>query len=163
MDNLRIGHGFDVHRLVTGRPLIIGGVRIPFDKGLFGHSDADVLLHAICDALLGATGLPDIGHYFPPTDIRWKGADSMMLLEQVHSLVFEAGCAKILNVDAVIMAESPRMVEFIAAMKGRIAGVLKIETGQVGIKATTCEKLGFVGREEGIAASAVCLISVHAR
>jgi 2-C-methyl-D-erythritol 2,4-cyclodiphosphate synthase len=161
MDNLRIGHGFDVHRLVTGRPLILGGVKVPFEKGLAGHSDADVLLHAVCDALLGAAGLEDIGHYFPPSDPQWKDADSTELLSRVRTSVAEAGCYGIENIDVVIMAERPKLAEFIPKMKGRMADILGIEDAQIGIKATTCEKLGFIGREEGIAASAVCLIHVR--
>lgn len=161
MDSLRIGHGFDVHRLVEGRPLVIGGVRIPFEKGLLGHSDADVVLHALSDALLGAAGLPDIGHYFAPSDIKWKDAESASLLHQVRDIITESGCTAILNVDVVIMAEKPRFQDHIPAMKTRISGILGVSERQVGIKATTCEKLGFIGREEGIAATAICLIAIH--
>lgn len=159
MDNLRIGHGFDIHRLVTGRKLIIGGVEIPFEKGLDGHSDADVLLHAIADALLGAAGLQDIGKQFPPDDDRFKDADSMDLLLQVVEMVREAGFDKIINVDCVILAERPRINPHVAAMKQRIASVLDISEERIGIKASTTEKLGFTGRGEGIAASAVCLVA----
>jgi 2-C-methyl-D-erythritol 2,4-cyclodiphosphate synthase len=161
MRKIRIGHGFDVHPLVVGRKLVIGGVTIPFEKGLDGHSDADVLLHAICDALLGAAGLQDIGCYFPPHDPRYKDADSLKLLAQVKDKVFEQGFTKIENIDAVIMAERPKLNPHISEMKKRIAVILGVSEDCVGIKATTCEKLGFVGREEGIAASAVCLISAH--
>ena len=159
MDNLRIGHGFDVHRLVPGRKLIIGGVDIPFEKGLEGHSDADVLLHAIADALLGAAGLQDIGKHFPPDDDRFKDADSMDLLQQVVQKVHDAGFAKIINVDCVILAERPKMSPHIAAMKARIAAALDISEDRIGVKASTTEKLGFTGREEGIAASVVCLVA----
>jgi 2-C-methyl-D-erythritol 2,4-cyclodiphosphate synthase len=159
MDNLRIGHGFDVHRLVAGRKLIIGGVDIPFEKGLEGHSDADVLLHAIADALLGAAGLQDIGKHFPPDDDRFKDADSMDLLQQVVQKVHDAGFVKIVNVDCVILAERPKMSPHIAAMKARISAALDIGEDRIGVKASTTEKLGFTGREEGIAASAVCLVA----
>ena len=161
MANLRVGQGFDVHRLVSDRRLVIGGVEIPFEKGLLGHSDADVLLHSIADALLGAAGLPDIGYHFPPTDMRFKDAHSMELLKEVVVLITEAGCRAIVNVDCVIMAERPKMSGYIASMKRNISSVLKISDTNVGIKATTCEKLGFVGREEGIAASTVCLVEMH--
>ncbi len=162
MSNIRIGHGFDVHQLVAGRPLILGGIKIPFDKGLMGHSDADVLLHAICDALLGAAGLPDIGQHFPPSDPNWKDADSGGLLAKVKGFVEASGCEEIVNIDAIIMAEQPKISPHIQAMKARIARILAITEDRISIKATTCERLGFVGREEGIAASAVCLITVHA-
>ncbi len=161
MGNLRVGHGFDVHPLVSGRRLIIGGVGIPFEKGLLGHSDADVLTHSIADALLGAAGLPDIGHYFPPSDARFKDANSMDLLREVAALISRAGCSVIVNIDSVIMAERPRLSEHLSSMKRKIAGVLAISEACVGIKATTCEKLGFVGREEGIAASTVCLVEMN--
>lgn len=159
MDNLRIGHGFDVHRLVRGRKLIIGGVDIPFEKGLEGHSDADVLLHAIADALLGAAGLQDIGKHFPPDDDRFKDADSMELLQEVVQKVHDAGFSKIINVDCVILAERPKMSPHVAAMKARIAAALDIGEDRIGVKASTTEKLGFTGREEGIAASVVCLVA----
>lgn len=161
MTKLRTGHGFDVHRLVAGRSLVVGGVKIPHDRGLDGHSDADVLLHAIADALLGAAGLPDIGQQFPPSDEAFKDADSGLLLQTVLKLVNEAGFDTILNIDAVIMAEEPRMNPHIPAMRDRIARLLQIATDQVGLKATTTEGLGMVGRKEGIAASAVCLITSH--
>ncbi|MBD3258349.1 2-C-methyl-D-erythritol 2,4-cyclodiphosphate synthase [candidate division GN15 bacterium] len=161
MTGLRIGHGFDVHRLLAGRKLIIGGVAIPHDKGLDGHSDADVLLHAIADALLGAAGLPDIGHYFPPSDPKYKDADSGELLKRAWGLVVEAGFTSIVNIDSVVMAEAPRLLPHVPAMRGNVARILGVDQTQVGIKATTTEQLGFVGRSEGIAASAVCLISTE--
>jgi 2-C-methyl-D-erythritol 2,4-cyclodiphosphate synthase len=157
--DIRIGSGYDVHRLVTGRPLILGGVTIPFEKGLEGHSDADVLLHAIMDALLGAAGLPDIGQQFPNTDERYRNANSGILLARVLQLIRESGFAKVINVDATILAEQPKIAPHIAAMKKEIAEILCIEQSQINIKATTMEKLGFIGREEGIAAQAVCLIA----
>ncbi len=156
--NLRIGHGFDVHRLVEGQDLIIGGIAVPFEKGLEGHSDADVLLHAIMDALLGAAGLPDIGHQFPPSDPAYEHADSAVLLNRVGQMIRSAGFSGIVNIDATIMAEQPRMASYIPAMQNAIAEVLHISRKQVNIKATTTEQLGFIGRGEGIAASAVCLI-----
>lgn len=159
MNNLRVGYGYDVHRLVDGRPLIIGGVAIPFNKGLEGHSDADVLIHAIMDALLGAAGLPDIGQQFPPTDESYRGADSVDLLRRVYEKVAKSGFPTIVNIDSVIMAERPAMNPHIPAMKESIAAGLAIPPSAINIKATTTEGLGLVGREEGIAASAVCLIS----
>lgn len=161
MVDLKIGHGFDVHRLVSGRPLIIGGVRIEHSLGLDGHSDADVLLHAIMDALLGAVGLPDIGQQFPPDDARYKDADSTELLARVLELMKSAGLSEIKNVDAVIMAQQPRISPHVERMKERISGILELPPDRIGLKATTTEGLGFVGREEGIAASAVCLVSIH--
>jgi 2-C-methyl-D-erythritol 2,4-cyclodiphosphate synthase len=158
---MRIGHGFDVHPLVAGRKLVIGGVEISHDKGLLGNSDADVLLHAIADALLGAVGLPDIGQQFPPSDERYLGADSLKLLDNVVQMVHKAGFPVIHNVDAVIMAEAPKMNPHIPAMKKNIARARGIDPSCVGLKATTTEKLGFVGREEGIAASAVCLLDTN--
>ncbi len=159
MAEIRIGHGFDIHPLTPGRDLIIGGVRIEYERGLEGHSDADVLLHAIADALLGAAGLPDIGQHFPPTNPKYQDADSSVLLREVWRMIRRAGFTSIINIDAIIMAEEPMMNPHIAAMKKRIAEVLTITEKQVGIKATTCEKLGPVGRGEGIAASVVCLLS----
>ena len=155
--NIRVGHGFDVHQLVAGRKLIIGGVEITFDRGLLGHSDADVLLHAICDALLGAAALGDIGRHFPDTDARYQGIDSRQLLRHVFALLVERGYT-VGNVDATIIAERPRMAPHIAAMVTNIASDLGIAADCVNVKATTTEKLGFAGREEGIAAEAVCLI-----
>lgn len=157
--DIRVGIGYDVHRLVSGRKLVLGGVTIPFEKGLEGHSDADVLLHALMDALLGAAGLPDIGQQFPNTDARFKDANSGILLARVLQLIRENGFAKVINVDATILAEQPKISPHIAAMKKEIAEILCIDQSQVNIKATTMEKLGFIGREEGIAAQAVCLIS----
>lgn len=153
----RIGHGFDVHAFAENRKLIIGGVEIPYEKGLLGHSDADVLLHAICDALLGALALGDIGKHFPDTDDRFKNADSKKLLIHVYNLVKEKGYA-LGNIDAVIMAQKPKMMNYISVMQKKIAALLESEVDQISIKATTTEKLGFVGREEGIAAMATVLL-----
>ncbi len=161
MSTYRVGQGFDVHPLTAGRRMILGGVLIPYSKGLVGYSDADVLIHAVCDAVLGACGLPDIGHFFPPSDPRFKDADSSILLSQVYEEMLKAGFTAVENLDCVVMAEKPKLSPHIPAMKRRIAEVLRISEKQIAIKATTCEKLGFVGREEGIAASAVCLISRH--
>ncbi len=154
---MRIGQGFDVHALVAGRRLVIGGVEIAHDKGLLGHSDADVLLHAICDALVGAAALGDIGRHFPDTDPRYRGIDSRELLRQVAALVRQQGYS-VANVDATIIAQAPRMAPHIPEMVARIASDLGIDAGAVNVKATTTEKLGFTGRGEGIAAQAICLI-----
>ncbi len=154
---MRIGQGFDVHQLVVGRKCIIGGVEIPYERGLLGHSDADVLLHAICDALLGAAALGDIGKHFPDSDARYKGIDSRTLLKHVAALINERGW-KVGNVDATIIAQMPRMAPHIPAMVKNIATDLGVEAGQVNVKATTTETLGFTGRGEGIAAEAVCLL-----
>ncbi|MGL5033768.1 MAG: 2-C-methyl-D-erythritol 2,4-cyclodiphosphate synthase [Microcystaceae cyanobacterium] len=159
MTSLRIGNGYDIHCLVAGRDLILGGVKIPHHLGLLGHSDADVLTHAIMDALLGALALGDIGHYFPPTDPQWAGADSLKLLTQVYQLVTEKGWA-IANLDTVIVAEQPKLKPHIATMKAKLAETLGIDPEQIGIKATTNEKLGPVGREEGIAAYSVVLLTL---
>lgn len=159
MDKLRIGHGFDVHPFAEGRELVIGGIVIPHDRGLMGWSDADVLLHAIMDALLGAAGLPDIGQQFPPNDPAYEQADSAVLLSRVGQMIRVAGFARVINIDVTIMAERPKMNPHIPAMRKAIADILRIKAEQVNIKATTTEHLGFVGREEGIAASAVCLIA----
>ena len=156
---MRIGHGYDVHALVTGRKLIIGGVTIDYERGLLGHSDADVLLHAICDALLGAAALGDIGKHFPDSDARYKGINSRELLKHVAALIASSGY-KVANVDATIIAEAPRMAPHIASMVAHIAADLGIAISQVNVKATTSEKLGFTGRGEGIAAEAVCLLVV---
>lgn len=156
----RVGHGFDVHQLVTGRKCVIGGVDIAFERGLLGHSDADVLLHAICDGLLGAAALGDIGRHFPDSDTRYLGIDSRSLLRHVVALIHERGFA-IGNIDATIIAEAPRMAPHIAAMVANIAADCKVEVTAVNVKATTTEKLGFTGRGEGIAAEAVCLIITH--
>ena len=154
---MRIGQGFDVHQLVVGRKCIIGGVEIPYERGLLGHSDADVLLHAICDALLGAAALGDIGKHFPDSDARYKGIDSRTLLKHVAALINERGW-KVGNIDATIIAQMPRMAPHIPAMVKNIATDLGVEAGQVNVKATTTETLGFTGRGEGIAAEAVCLL-----
>jgi 2-C-methyl-D-erythritol 2,4-cyclodiphosphate synthase len=154
---MRIGQGFDVHALVAGRPLIIGGVTIPYDKGLAGHSDADVLLHAICDALLGAAALGDIGRHFPDTDPAYKGADSRVLLRRVGQLL-EAAEFRVANIDSTIIAQAPRMAPHIPAMVANIAEDLGIAAGNVNVKAKTTEKLGFTGRGEGIAAEAIALL-----
>jgi 2-C-methyl-D-erythritol 2,4-cyclodiphosphate synthase len=155
--NIRIGNGYDIHRLVTGRPLILGGVEIAHTVGLLGHSDADVLTHAIMDAMLGALSLGDIGHYFPPTDPQWQGANSLKLLEQVNQLIIDKGW-QINNIDSVIVAERPKMKSHLSAMRTKLAATLNINPEQVGIKATTNEQLGPVGREEGIAVYAVVLL-----
>ncbi|MBL0141229.1 MAG: 2-C-methyl-D-erythritol 2,4-cyclodiphosphate synthase [Betaproteobacteria bacterium] len=157
MSAFRIGQGFDVHALVAGRKLVIGGVEIAHDKGLLGHSDADVLLHALCDALLGAAALGDIGRHFPDDDDRYKGIDSRELLRRVAALVREEGYVPE-NVDATIIAQAPRMAPHIAAMVASIAADLGIDEACVNVKATTTEKLGFAGRGEGIAAQAICLL-----
>jgi 2-C-methyl-D-erythritol 2,4-cyclodiphosphate synthase len=155
--DMRIGHGFDVHAFADGRRLVIGGVDIAHDRGLLGHSDADVLLHAICDALLGAAALGDIGRHFPDSDPRYKGIDSRELLRHVAGLLRAQGW-RTGNVDATIIAQAPRMAPHIAAMTAHIAADLAIEPSAVNVKATTTERLGFTGRGEGIAAEAVCLI-----
>lgn len=155
---IRIGHGFDVHQLVEGRKCIIGGVDIPHEKGLKGHSDADVLLHAICDALLGALALGDIGKHFPDTDPRFKGIDSRELLRHVTALIKEKGYG-VVNVDATVIAEEPKLAKHIATMCANIAADLGVATDRVNVKATTSERLGFTGRGEGIAAEAVCLVT----
>ena len=156
-ETMRIGQGYDVHRLVEGRKLIIGGVEIPHEKGLDGHSDADVLVHAIMDALLGAAALGDIGVLFPDTDDAYKGADSMELLAEVREAIVEEGYA-ISNIDATIIAQAPKMRPYIDQMRENIARVLNLGQDQVNIKATTEEKLGFTGRKEGISAIAACLL-----
>ncbi len=155
---MRIGYGYDVHRLVEGRPLVLGGVRVPHEWGLEGHSDADVLLHAIADALLGAAALGDIGVHFPDTDTRWRDADSRMLLGEVGRKVEEAGY-RIVNIDATVALQRPRLRPYIDTMRHNIAEVLGLDLGQVSVKATTTERLGFVGTEAGAAASAVCLLN----
>lgn len=155
--SLRIGQGYDIHALVPGRKLLIGGVDIPFDRGLLGHSDGDVLLHAICDALLGAAGLGDIGGHFPDTDPSLKGIDSGALLSAVGKEVREHGY-RVVNIDTTIIAQAPRMAPHIAMMIANVARLLAIEASQVNVKAKTNERLGFLGRGEGIAAEAVALI-----
>ena len=155
--NIRIGHGYDVHQLTEGRDLIIGGVNIPHHKGLLGHSDADVLLHAISDSLLGALALGDIGKYFPDTDDEYKGANSLELLACVYELVKAKGY-EVGNIDATILAQAPKLAPYIPQMRLNIARALEIELDSVSVKATTEEKLGFTGEEKGIAAHAVCLV-----
>jgi 2-C-methyl-D-erythritol 2,4-cyclodiphosphate synthase len=154
---IRIGHGYDVHALVTGRDLVLGGVKIPHTKGLLGHSDADALIHAICDACLGAAGLGDIGRHFPDTDPRYKSIDSRILLRKVHEAIQVKGW-KVANVDATIVAQAPKLTPYMEQMKQNLASDLGIPEDCVNIKASTTEKLGFAGREEGIAAHAVVLL-----
>ena len=154
---LRIGNGFDVHALVAGRPLVLGGVRIPFERGLDGHSDADVLLHAICDAILGALALGDLGAHFPDTDARWKGADSRTLLRQVAGLAAGQGY-EVGNVDVTVVAQMPKLAPYVAAMRDNVAVDLACGVDRVSVKATTTERLGFAGRGEGIAALATILL-----
>ena len=154
---IRIGSGFDVHALVAGRPLILGGVAIPYDRGLEGHSDADVLLHAIGDAILGALALGDLGRHFPDTDPRWKGADSRALLRHIASLMIDRGY-RIGNVDATVIAQAPRLAPHVEAMRANIAADLGCGLDAVSVKATTTERLGFTGRGEGIAAMASVLV-----
>lgn len=156
---MRIGMGYDVHRLVSGRKLILGGVEIPFEKGLLGHSDADVLLHAVCDALLGASGLGDIGIHFPDTDPRWKDADSMKLLAGTFELVREEGFGTVANVDATVFAEKPKISKYREEMRRNIARVLDVDCKRVNIKATTTEGLGTIGQGDGIAAMCAVLVS----
>ena len=154
---IRVGFGYDVHQLQEGRDLFVGGVLIPHDKGALGHSDADALIHAICDALLGAAGLKDIGTYFPDTSAEFKGIDSKILLERVIELLSQKGFA-VGNVDASLVLEKPKIKPYIDQMRNTLAPILRITVDDISIKATTNEKMGFVGREEGIAAYAVCLI-----
>ena len=154
---MRIGHGYDVHRFAENRKLILGGVEIPFEYGLLGHSDADVLLHAISDALLGAAALGDIGKLFPDTDDRFLGADSLLLLAEVVRVLEENGY-KIVNIDSTVIAQKPKLRGYIDTMRQNIADACKIDISQVSVKATTEEKLGFTGRLEGISAHSVCLI-----
>ena len=154
---MRIGHGYDVHRLVEGRKLILGGVEILYEKGLLGHSDADVLLHAISDSLLGAAALGDIGKHFPDSDEKYKGADSLVLLAEVAKILRENGYFTV-NVDATVLAQAPKLAPHIPLMRKNIASALGIDVNDVSVKATTEEGLGFTGNKEGIAAHAVCLI-----
>jgi 2-C-methyl-D-erythritol 2,4-cyclodiphosphate synthase len=160
MLDIRIGNGYDIHQLVEGRPLILGGIEITHTLGLLGHSDADVLTHAIMDAMLGALSLGDIGHYFPPTDDKWAGANSLILLKQVNELVRSRGW-KIGNIDSVIVAERPKLKPHIQAMQDKLSQTLSLDRDRVSIKATTNEKLGPVGREEGIAAYSVVLLLAY--
>lgn len=154
---MRIGNGYDIHRLVEGRPLILGGLQIPYERGLLGHSDADVLTHAIMDALLGAAALGDIGQHFPPDDPQWQGADSIQLLQQILTLVRDKGW-QIANVDSVVVAEQPKLKPHIPQIQARLAAAMQIEPDQVSVKATTNEKLGPVGAGEAIASYAVTLL-----
>ena len=154
---MRIGHGYDVHKLVEGRDLILGGVRIEYEKGLLGHSDADVLLHAVSDSLLGAAGLGDIGKHFPDTDPQYKGADSLLLLQAVGEKVAAAGY-RISNIDVTMIAQKPKLKDHIPTMEQNIARVLNLDPSRVNVKATTEEKLGFTGQMEGMACHAVCLL-----
>ena len=156
--NIRIGNGYDIHRLVSGRPLILGGIRLEHELGLLGHSDADVLTHAIMDAMLGALSLGDIGHFFPPTDPKWAGADSLELLQQVNQLIIDRGW-KISNLDTVVVAERPKLKPHIIAMRERLAQALRLSADKIGVKATTNEQLDATGREEGICAYAVVLLT----
>lgn len=154
---MRIGHGYDVHKLVENRKLILGGVDIPYEKGLLGHSDADVILHAIMDSLLGAAALGDIGRHFPDTDPKYKGADSIELLKCVAKIIDENGY-KISNIDSTIVAQAPKLAGYIQTMRENIARACNIEVTQVSVKATTEEKLGFTGEGKGISATSVCLL-----
>ncbi len=154
---MRVGFGYDVHRLVEGRPLILGGVDVPHERGVLGHSDGDVLAHAIADALLGAAALGDIGKHFPDTAAEWKDADSIELLARVRELIHEAGY-EVVNVDATLALQRPKVRPFIDAMRTKLALALELTVEEVSVKATTTEKLGFEGREEGVSAYAVCLI-----
>ena len=154
---MRIGHGYDVHRLVPDRRFILGGVEIPYHLGLLGHSDADVLLHALMDALLGAAALGDIGQLFPDTDPAWEGADSLRLLEEVGKKLREAGF-QVVNADCTVLAQAPKLAPYIPGMREKISRALKIDLSRVSVKATTEEGLGFTGAGEGVAAHAVCLI-----
>ena len=158
---MRVGIGYDVHRFAEGRRLILGGIELANDRGLEGHSDADVLLHAIMDALLGAAALGDIGHHFPPSDMRWKDASSLMLLGQVYRLLDQHGW-RVGNVDATVIAERPKVAPYIESMRAAISAALDVESSCISIKATTNERMGFVGRGEGIAALATALITEKA-
>ena len=155
LPDIRVGNGYDVHRLVEGRKLILGGVDVPHSMGLDGHSDADVLVHALCDALLGAVGAGDIGKHFPDTDPKWKGISSLHLLKEVMRMCKDF---KLANADSVIVAQKPKLAPYIPEMKKNIAAILDVEADQINIKATTTERLGFAGREEGISAYAVALL-----
>ncbi len=157
MTNLRIGHGYDVHRLVEQRPLILGGVDIPYERGLLGHSDADVLTHAVMDSIIGAMALGDIGRHFPDTDERYRGADSIRLLESVAALMADRGYF-VVNIDATVIAQRPKLMPYIEEMRKNIARALGCDISQINVKATTEERLGFTGREEGISAHAVALL-----
>ena len=154
---MRIGHGYDVHRLVEGRDLILGGVKIDYEKGLLGHSDADVLLHAVSDALLGAAGLGDIGRHFPDTDPKYKGADSLALLREVYRKISEKGF-RVGNIDVTMIAQKPKLKDFIPQMQENIAAAVNVSPDRVNVKASTEEKLGFTGTGEGMSCHAVCLL-----
>ena len=156
---LRVGIGYDAHRLVKNRPLVLGGVRIPHPKGLLGHSDADVVLHAMTDALLGSAGLGDIGTYFSDKDPRWKNVSSLVFLKEI-SKILKKKRARVVNIDCVLLSEAPKIVPYIGEMKRKIAGSLSIQTSRIGIKASTNEGMGFVGKKEGMACYAVALIKV---
>ena len=153
----RIGNGYDVHQLAPGLPLVLGGVRIPHDKGCVAHSDGDVLIHALCDALLGALALGDIGQHFPDTSDAYKGIDSTLLLARVAAMVRDRGW-DVINVDVTLLAQKPKIAPYVPQMRARLAEVLGLDAGAVSVKATTTERLGFVGREEGVAAQATCLL-----
>lgn len=155
----RVGLGYDAHRLAKSRPLFLGGVRIPYSKGLLGHSDADVIVHAIVDALLGSAGLPDIGSYFSNRDPRWKGVSSLLFLKKVSGILAQKKI-KIINVDCVLISESPKIFPYIPKMKEKISNALNLKISAVGIKASTNEKMGFIGRGEGMACSAVALVKI---
>ena len=157
MSNFRIGHGYDVHKLEEGKKFIIGGIEIDHDKGAVGHSDADVVIHVICDALLGALSLGDIGKHFPDTDNIYKGIDSKILLKKVMKLVKEEKC-QISNVDVTILLQKPKLRNFIDSMRDTLSNIMEINKSQISVKATTTEGLGFVGREEGVAAHCVCIL-----
>ena len=159
---MRVGIGYDVHRLIAGRKLILGGVEIPSSQGLLGHSDADVLVHSIMDALLGAVGLGDIGRHFPDTDQRYSGISSLVLLKKVGDLVVDAGY-QVVNIDSVIMAQTPKLAPYISEMVAQIAQTLGVTREAIGVKATTTEGLGYIGNGEGIAAQTVCLVDKAAR
>jgi len=160
--SLRVGQGFDVHAFSEGRKLILGGVHVPYARGLAGHSDADVLTHAVCDALLGAAGLGDIGHFFPDTDDRYKDADSLQLLTRVMRLVRKRGL-EVVNVDTTILAQEPKIAPFVTTMRTNMAVIIGVDVACLGVKASTTEHLGFVGRKEGVAAMAVVLLETQDR
>ena len=155
---MRVGFGYDVHAFIEDRPLILGGVEVPHTHGLLGHSDADVLLHSICDALLGAAALGDLGRHFPDTDPQYRGVSSLVLLERTVETLRQEGFA-VVNVDSTLVLQKPRVAAYVAMMREKIAGVLQVPTSRISVKATTTEKLGFTGREEGIAAYAVALVT----
>lgn len=158
MRTIRVGIGYDVHALVEGRPLILGGIEIPYERGLLGHSDADVLTHAIMDALLGALALGDIGKYFPDTEDKYRGISSLALLEEVRKLIYEKGY-QLGNLDCIVVAQRPKLAGFIPAMQEKLAVTLKVKLDQISVKATTTEHLGFEGREEGISAQAIVILA----